>query len=415
MLAGKNTTRDQAIMSTTDTRDARANQPVVDERPACVERLLARRLELEGKFPDLYRDIDDFVQLSAGKHETPRQRIGRMLAKMGIGDLDPSQLFMAWAARVKTGHQPQDSLNLDALNILDGAILVMRAIRDGSVSTSRLVAVDRFHGWTEADYEELAVLYPAFKQSMTEAMAYKGRDWTVQADRGPAPMLSLPRFRRPQGRESRRSAPGRFRGSRRCAASRAGPDDDPGPEPAPHCERCGAELLSPSRLCGFCAAEAGLVTRPRACAADGCPNEVVGRADKIACSPRCKKALQRQNRRDALAREDERDADSRVEELRHPNRRLLAAIEQVEHAIRDGGTWPGTARSISPEILDRLRASLKRGLPANFDLDGWALSKVDPDVWAALYGNGADSGRKERVARWAWRGERRRAALPHAA
>ena len=68
------------------------------------------------------------------------------------------------------------------------------------------------------------------------------------------------------------------------------PDEDPD---APHCESCGAELVAPARLCGFCELEADLAPESRACAICGC--DITGRrGDAETCGPAHKKALQRQ-------------------------------------------------------------------------------------------------------------------------
>lgn len=113
---------------------------------------------------------------------------------------------------------------------------------------------------------------------------------------------------------------------------------------------------------------------------------------------RCRQAAYRRRQEAAITERQLQKAAER-EPPKARTKRLLADLERVERAIKDGG--PGTLESLS-----RLRWHLLAALPDGFDLGEWRLSKIHPDAWKCAYDPELVPGRHKVTPIWPWRGER---------
>jgi hypothetical protein len=172
---------------------------------------------------------------------TPRQRAENVIRKLGI-ELDPAHVLGVWASDdAQYQGSARRSAELgdlgDALYRLDcffGVIAMIRygeATADGYLARIQGDSDQLLHGWTPAELDDAAKLFPVFSRMIASRVSVR---W-MKAVHQTTTEAHAPRRIAPRSRASRRRAPGRLHGSRR-TGSRAGPDDgggEPDPEPPP--------------------------------------------------------------------------------------------------------------------------------------------------------------------------------------
>jgi hypothetical protein len=183
-------------------------------------------------------------------------------------------------------------------------------------------------------YEEAQREYSR-RNRLPEILQADGVNWIITSSRAIASKRA-PARRRGAGRPA-------GRGSARRSSARSGDSgsDEPGePEPHPACKRCGAELLTPARFCGFCVLEVD-GRQPRACAI--CGTDISARrSDADTCCNAHKQRLKRSRR---IEREK---AASAAKIPRVPEKSPLAGVSRdVFECVY--GNAANTARRALPE------------------------------------------------------------------
>ena len=154
------------------------------------------------------------------------------------------------------------------------------------------------------------------------------------------------------------------------SSSRSGDSgsDEPGESEedleAPHCESCGAELVAPARLCGFCELEANLPPEHRACAICRC--DIAGRRGDAETPTRCAPF------RRPSARSQSTSSSVPTASVATHRWRTFHFLEVAQYSVR--GVTPLTTQVHHARGLELGRDSVAR----------WSVPQPRLVAWAAL-------------------------------